>query len=104
MRWNTPTRLTLTGALLLVSIVASPRAQNVVNDTDGATPLLQAVRTNDLKTVDALIKRGADVKATTRYGVTPIGLAALNGNAAILRRVLDHGAAASTAKPSGKST
>ena len=33
---------------------------------DGTTPLHQAVRQNDIKTVDALIKRGADVKATTR--------------------------------------
>jgi ankyrin repeat protein len=47
------------------------------------TPLHQAVRQNDLKTVEAQIKKGADVKAATRYGVTPIGLAALNGNAAI---------------------
>ena len=31
------------------------------------------------------MKRGADVKAATRYGVTPMGLAALNGNAAIMR-------------------
>ena len=55
-----------------------------------------------LKTVDALIKRGADVKATTRYGVTPIGLAALNGNAAILRRLLDAGADPNTATPGGE--
>ena len=33
--------------------------------SDGSTPLHQAVRANDLKTVDALIKRGANVKAVT---------------------------------------
>ena len=33
---------------------------------DGTTPLHQAVRQNDLKTVDTLIKRGADVKATPK--------------------------------------
>ncbi len=77
----------------------------VVTDSaapDGTTPLHQAVRQNDLKAVDALIKRGADVKATTRYGVTPIGLAAFNGNAAILRRLLDAGADPNTATPGGE--
>ena len=69
---------------------------------DGTTPLHQAVRQNDIKTADALIKRGADVKATTRYGVTPIGLAALNGNAAMLRRLLDAGADPDTATPGGE--
>src|SRR5262245_18619509 len=70
--------------------------------SDGSTPLHQAVRANDFKTVDALIKRGADVKAITRYGVTPIQIAALNGNAVILRRLLDAGADVNTATPGGE--
>jgi uncharacterized protein len=70
--------------------------------SDGSTPLHQAVRANDLKTVDALIKRGADVKAVTRYGVTPIQVAAMNGNAVILRRLLDAGADVNTATPGGE--
>jgi ankyrin repeat protein len=57
---------------------------------------------NDIKTVDALIKRGADVKATTRYGVTPIGLAALNGNAPCCARLLDAGADPNTTTPGGE--
>jgi ankyrin repeat protein len=70
--------------------------------SDGSTPLHQAVRANDLETVDALIKRGTDVKAVTRYGVTPIHVAALNGNAVILRRLLDAGADVNSATPGGE--
>ena len=43
--------------------------------------LADAVRKGDLAGVQALIKAGADVKAANRYGVTPIGIAATNGNA-----------------------
>jgi ankyrin repeat protein len=70
--------------------------------SDGILPLHQAVRQNDLETVDALIKRGADVKAATRYGITPMHVAAMNGNAAILRRLLDAGADVNTATPGGE--
>jgi ankyrin repeat protein len=69
---------------------------------DGTTALHQAVRRNDLGAVDALIKRGADVKATTRYGVTPMNLAATSGNVAILRRLLDAGADPNSATPGGE--
>jgi ankyrin repeat protein len=93
------------GLLTAVSACAvAYAAQATATDTakDGTTPLHQAVRRNDLKTVDALITRGADVRVATRYGVTPIGLAALNGHAAILRRLLDAGADPNTATPGGE--
>ncbi|HEY6506560.1 MAG TPA: ankyrin repeat domain-containing protein, partial [Vicinamibacterales bacterium] len=102
-------RSTLAGCalgLLGLSLVVAPHVQaQGVSDgpaPDRSTALHQAVRENDLKAVDALIRRGADVKATTRYGVTPMGIAALNGNAAILRRLLDAGADPNTATPGGE--
>jgi ankyrin len=103
-------RVVLIGGLLLGSNAGAldadaQSAPEIIGDTaapDGTTPLHQAVRQNDLKTVEALIKGGADVKATTRYGVAPIGLAALNGNAAILRRLLEAGADPDTATPGGE--
>jgi ankyrin repeat protein len=85
----------LIGAFLL-AVVTSAGAQ------DESTPLHLAVRQNDLKAVDTLIKSGANVKATTRYGVTPIHVAAMNGNAAILRRLLSAGADPNTATPGGE--
>jgi ankyrin repeat protein len=90
--------------LVAIGGAVSYAAQATTADTapDGTTPLHQAIRQNDLKAVDALIKRGANVKAATRYGVTPIAVAALNGNTAIVRRLLDAGADPNTATPAGE--
>jgi ankyrin repeat protein len=108
-RTNRGHHLLVSGLLLAASIgtAASALAQTAATAAtasapDGGTPLHQAVRQNDLKTVEALIKRGADVKAATRYGVTPMSLAALNGNAAIMRALLQAGADPNTATPGGE--
>ena len=42
--------------------------------------------------VDRLLRAGANVNATNRYGVAPISLAAVNANPAVLKRLLDAGA------------
>src|SRR5262245_93685 len=46
---------------------------------DGMTALHWAVRHNDADTVQLLIRSGAKIDASTRYGVTPIYLASVNG-------------------------
>src|ERR1022692_3910857 len=69
---------------------------------DGTTALHWAVRRDDVATADALIKAAADVKAANRYGVTPMALAATNGNPAMIRRLLDAGADANSANPGGE--
>ena len=102
MRRTTTAHVSRLAAALLTVVGAVALAAQAPADIDGSTPLHQAVRLNDLKTVEALIKKGADVKAATRYGVTPIGIATLNGNAAILRRLLDAGADPNTATPGGE--
>lgn len=98
--------LSIAGFLMGVSLLAAPPVQAQAtrdgSTPDGSTALHQAVRENDLKTIDALIKRGADVKAATRYGVTPMGIAALNGNAAVLGKLLDAGADPNTATSGGE--
>jgi uncharacterized protein len=71
-------------------------------DPDGTTPLHWAVRNDDLKAAQTLIRSGADVKAANRYGVTPIALAAMNGNAAMIRLLLDSGVDPNTANPGGE--
>ena len=104
-RTNRGRHLLVSGLLLAAGIgtATSALAQTAATAApDGATPLHQAVRQNDLKAVEALIKRGADVKAATRYGVTPMSLAALNANAAIMRTLLQAGADPNTATPGGE--
>ena len=54
------------------------RASINVPQPDGTTALHWAVRHDDTKAATALIKAGADVNATNRYGVTPMALAAMN--------------------------
>src|ERR1700722_7369030 len=71
-------------------------------DPDGTTALHWAVRHDDLKAAEALIKAGADVKAVNRYGVTPINLAATNGSAAMIRKLLDAGVDPNSANPGGE--
>jgi ankyrin repeat protein len=58
---------------------------------DGTTALHWAVRLDDLDTADLLIRAGAKVGATNRDGVTPLQLAALNGNAAMIEKLVRRG-------------
>ena len=46
--------------------------------------------------VQALIRAGANVKAANRYGVTPLWLASVNGNAAVIEMLLEAGADANS--------
>jgi uncharacterized protein len=91
-------------ALLLVVIAAGAalRAQS----TDVMTPMHQAVQANDLTAVRALLADGATAKTTvnavTRYGVTPLTLAAINGDAAIVGHLLRAGANPNAAMPDGE--
>jgi ankyrin repeat protein len=59
--------------------------------SDGTTALHWAVRTDDLDTADLLIRAGANVSAANRDGATPLLLAAVNGNAAMIERLLKVG-------------
>jgi ankyrin repeat protein len=89
------------GALIALGLVAlvgrlaatGPEPASV----DGTTALHLAVRVNDLQKADALIRAGADVSRANRYGVTPLSLAAANGNAPLLDLLLKAGANAAGA-------
>jgi hypothetical protein len=63
-----------------VTTLLSDRSNINAPQNDGTTALHWAVRKGDLATVQALIKAGADVKVANRYGVTPISIAAIDGN------------------------
>ena len=64
---------------------------------DGTTALHRAISVNDVARTEALIRAGADVNATNRYGVTPLSLAAAGGNASLLDLLLKAGANTTTA-------
>jgi ankyrin repeat protein len=49
-------------------------------EVDGTTALHWSVRGNDLETTRLLLGAGARADQANRYGVTPLSLAALNGN------------------------
>ena len=59
---------------------------------DGTPALHWTVRVNDLETAGQLLRAGADPKLVTRYGVTPMSVAASNGSAAMLKLLLESGA------------
>ncbi len=70
--------------------------------SDGSTALHWAVHRDALDVVDLLLAAGANPKAANRYGVTPLSLAATNGNARIVERLLRGGGDPNTALPGGE--
>src|SRR5438874_13763497 len=54
------------------------------SEQDGMTPLHWVVLANDLQSVALLVGAGANANVSSRYGITPLSLAATNGNAAII--------------------
>src|SRR5436190_23984433 len=73
-----------------------------IGDADGTRPLHWAVRADETEIADLLLKAGADANAQNRLGVTALYLAAVNGNAAIIRNLLDHGSNANQVEKTGE--
>src|SRR5437667_7986381 len=59
---------------------------------DGTTALHWAVERDDVDMAELLLTAGARVGARTREGVTPLQLAAINGSARVLGRLIKSGA------------
>ena len=59
---------------------------------DGTTALHWAVRANDLEMTEMLLRAGARASLANQSGATPMQLAAMDGNAAILDRLIQAGA------------
>src|SRR5205085_1724136 len=82
-------------AAVILALAASLAA------SDGTTDLHRAISTNaPLATVQSLIAAGADVNAANRYGVTPLSLAAADGNDRLIDLLLKAGAETNTADAS----
>lgn len=73
-----------------------------IGEPDGTTPLHWAVRNNDAALVDRLIRAGADVKATNRYGISAIALACESGSAPIVEKLIAAGVSANATGPYGE--
>jgi len=72
--------------------VVGRRGQPVVKDGGALTPLVYAVRSNDLDSVKALLAAGADVNQTTGYGWSPLLVATQNRYYVLGKYLIEHGA------------
>ena len=95
-------RIKLSFSLVLAVMLSTLTAPAQKIEPDGTTPLHTAVRHNDLQTAQELIREGAKVNVSTRYGVTPLYLACENGNAAMIDVLLRAGADPNSANPGGE--
>ncbi|MEZ5399095.1 MAG: ankyrin repeat domain-containing protein [Bryobacteraceae bacterium] len=91
-------------AIITLALGSAAFAAPATNETprDSSTPLHWAVYRDDIDATRKLIAEGASVKTANRYGVTPLSLAALNGNRAMVDLLLDAGADPNTALPGGE--
>jgi uncharacterized protein len=79
------------GDIALVRTLLQRKADVNQSQVDGTTALHWAVRQDSLEMVNLLIGAGANVKAANRFGVTPLSLACINGNAATIEALLKAG-------------
>ncbi|MBL8151101.1 MAG: ankyrin repeat domain-containing protein [Blastocatellia bacterium] len=75
-------------AKLLLDYGANPSEDNEY----GWTPLLEAVKQEDMELVDLLIAKGAAINSRANNGYTPLIMAASKGNKKIVERLLSEGA------------
>ena len=72
-----------------VSALLQQKADVNAAQPDGATALHWASHWDDLATADLLIRAGANVNAKNDYGATPLSLACMNGNSAMVEKIID---------------
>ena len=77
------------------------RGQQAVKDGGALTPMVYAVRANDLESVKALLAAGADVNQVTGYGWSPLLVATQNRYYKLGAYLLDHGADVNLANKGG---
>jgi ankyrin repeat protein len=79
-----------------VASLVQQRADVNAPEPDGTTALMWAVRgsftKDDTAIADALMRAGADVKASNLYGISALYLACQNGNAAMIEKLIKAGA------------
>ena len=73
----------------LIRKLLDARADVNATQVDGMTALHWAVYNDDVDTARLLVRSGANVKAANRYGVPPLSLACTNGNAEMVKLLLE---------------
>ena len=73
-------------------VAAFGRGQQQPKDGGALTPLVYAVRSNDLESIKTLLAAGADVNQVTGYGWSPLLVATQNRYYKLGAFLLDHGA------------
>jgi ankyrin repeat protein len=81
----------MNGDLKTVRALARQPAGINATQPDGMTALHWAVQRRDLEMTNLLLNAGADVGIANRTGAKPLYLAAVNGDAAVIARLLDAG-------------
>jgi ankyrin len=76
----------------LLRSLLQQKADVNVPQVDGTTALHWAVLADDLEAADLLLRAGAKISAVNREGSTPLQLAALNGSAGMIERLVKAGA------------
>jgi ankyrin repeat protein len=99
-----PVSSRLRGAFLWTMAVVASLAVSASAQTrsDGTAALLRAVEADDAAQVRALLAGGASAKAANRLGVTPLHVAASNGNAAMAGMLIEAGADVNAVLPEGE--
>ena len=77
---------------LLVGYASASLTVAIASEAGGTTALLDAAYRDELAAVERVVRSGADVNASNRYGLTPLALACTNGNAAMVELLLKAGA------------
>jgi ankyrin repeat protein len=80
---------------------AAPRVRKAPEDGGALTPLVYAVRSNDLESVKVLLAAGADVNQVTGYGWSPLLVATQNRYYKLGAYLLDHDADPNLANTGG---
>ncbi|XP_063541955.1 fibronectin type 3 and ankyrin repeat domains protein 1 [Cydia strobilella] len=75
-----------------VMLEERPDLIEIVNSSNGFTPLATAVRKGDINTVKLLLTSGANVNQPSYNGQTPLHLATLGAQVALVDLLLDNGA------------
>jgi uncharacterized protein len=79
-------------AAAAVGLTGGRRGQAAVKDGGALTPLIYAVRSNDLDSVKVLLAAGADINQTSGYGWSPLLVATQNRYYQLGAYLIDHGA------------